>query len=647
MLHPIQPPLMGHLKKHCLIFIITITTALSSAAEAVILMESSIGFSDTFQVRKWTPFSVTLENRGKLIYGTLQIVVRSGNEYKKNLAESVYQQKVELPANSRKKYQFTLFIPSSVHPLKINLLENGKNLREETFSLKHHFTEKSMVLILGEKGNSYLFKQPADFSKPLSVRSQELPESWFGYDGVDSVVLQDSVLKNLNKPQLEALAQWIQNGGFLILSGGINYSIFADEKIKNLVSIEVLGLKRVSRLDALQEFSGHAFESKSPFLILETRIPGSQPLLTENEIPLVAEKTSGAGRILFLSFDFQSSLFQGWSGNAYFWDWLKKFQPPQEPSFIKLKERDILHALVTSISAEFPASSLIFLFFILYGLAARFFFMKIQNGQRQNILISGVFGSCILGSIIYFNFAHLNEVQHSRFTLLSKHGQSRSVHAQQWVAVYSFSETTDYIETEIQPFRLLESGYSKDLKSEPFVLEEENQQQRLHLPTRRWSHQFLKTKSSHQQTLDALVSGDGENLKIVIENQTSFDIKNGLIYYLKRLIRIGTIPSKKRKIIEFKTNQINQYEILKADTIGTMASALMPQNAHGFFNKFQRNLMERILDSLWTNYSPKKDSVLLIGWIKPDSGKTGKEMSGVHLDQIAMLEWEIRPIPSP
>ncbi len=633
-------PKMGLLNKRCLIFLWILITTLPSAAEAVILMESSIGFSEIFQLKKWTPFSVFLENKGRLTYGTLEIVVRTGSEYKNNLEETVYTRKVELPSHSRKKYDFTLFIQSSVHPIKINLLENGTLLQTEEFSLKRHYTEKRLVLILGERGNSHLFNAESEQIKPLFVRPQELPETWFSYDGVESVVLQDGVLKNLRKSQLDALAEWIQQGGFLILSGGSNYSFFADEKMKNLVSIRVIGLERVTRLDALQKFSRQGFVSEHPFLILKTKIEGGRPVLEEGSIPLIIEKASGAGKILFLAFDFQSSLFQGWSGNVYFWDWLNAFQPAQTPTIIGLEESAVLQALIASISPQFPVYYLILALLLCYAIVIRFFLIRIQNPkwQRPQIwFLSFILGCSFIGSFVFYYFGQINEVRHSRFTLLTK-PVSASVYAQQWIAVYSFSQHKYQMKTDLQPIRLLEAGYAKDLEQERFILEEENGKQTMSVPIRRWSHQFLKTKSSLEFPLEGAFWRDGENLRIVIENKTTFDIKNGMIYFSNHLIPIGELPSKKRKTIALTPAQIEGYETLKVETVRSLVKEWMPENSRGYFNKFQGNIMESILHSLVENYSSKPNRILMIGWL--DSDLLTVETDGVA-EQISMLEWEI------
>ena len=265
-----------------------------------LFIESEVGLNGIFKVDTWTPLSVRIENRGKLTTGTLDVIVRSGNEFQNNIEETVYSRNIELTPNSTRIYDFFIFIQTVAHPLRIRLSNDFEILREETLSLRTQFTEKKIVLVSGDRSNSKFFTEIGSESekesvKPLFLRPGTLPRNWIGFDGVETVMLQTGVLKFLSKVQLQALAQWVRSGGFLLLTSGIDYSFFEDETMKSLIDIEVIELQRVSRLNALEAFSNAPFVAKNPFLILNTRIRNSRILLEEGRIPLVVEKSLGNG----------------------------------------------------------------------------------------------------------------------------------------------------------------------------------------------------------------------------------------------------------------------------------------------------------------------------------------------------------------
>ena len=84
-------------------------------------LDYSIGFNGHFQLNNWTPLSVVLDNRGRTASANLEVIVTSGSEYQGDVFRTVYQTKVDLPQNSKKRYAFTILIKSFTHELIIRL----------------------------------------------------------------------------------------------------------------------------------------------------------------------------------------------------------------------------------------------------------------------------------------------------------------------------------------------------------------------------------------------------------------------------------------------------------------------------------------------------------------------------------------------
>ncbi len=619
-------------------------------------MESVVGLNGTFKQNSWTPLSVRIENRGKTTKGALDVIIRSGNEYQNNIEETVYRRTIELPPNSTKKYDFFLFIQTIAHPVRIQLSNDGEILEEESLSLRNRFTEKKIVLVLGDRGNSKYFNETApvresEAIEPLFLRPGALPRSWFGYDGVESVMLQGGVLKHLSKTQLHALSQWVQSGGFLLLTGDIDYSFFADEAMKNLIDIKVVGLQRVTQLNALEEFSGAPFVAKDPFLILNTRVPRSLVLLEEGQIPLVVEKSLGSGKILFLAFDFQSSMFQDWQGNLNFWQWLNRFRPPAEPSMLGLPEKEILVALIASLSTRSPEFYLIVAFLVIYAIGSRVFYIRIHSAEDWQkwifpfVLFLLFF---IVGSGSYYHFRQASNAQLSSFTLLTKKAHSAFAYVQQWITVYSFHRHRYQLETPstMQPIRFLESSFVKIPEKERFLLERKIDRQIIGIPLRRWSHQVLTSKQPLEFPLQGRFWKEQENWTFVLENKTEFDFKNCRIYVLDRLIPIEDLPSQKRKTLRLSQTQILKYEVLQQKTTGKTAKILSSdinlfQHTASFLEDFRQNFEAPLLNSLASNYRSQPDRILLIGWLDEDLGGMAADLSRQSKKHVTLLEWEI------
>ena len=90
---------MFRLPRNLIISMVVVLSTLSfplTAFSDPIAIEYSLGFNDRFQLGKWTPLTVVLENRGRTTSGILEVIVTSGSEYLRNIHQTVYSMDVEL-----------------------------------------------------------------------------------------------------------------------------------------------------------------------------------------------------------------------------------------------------------------------------------------------------------------------------------------------------------------------------------------------------------------------------------------------------------------------------------------------------------------------------------------------------------------------
>ena len=125
------------------------------AHTAALSLDYVLGFNGHFQINKWTPITVVLENRGRTIHGTLEVVVTSGSEYQDNVYPNTYAMEIELPTNSKKRYAFTVLIKSVTHDLDMRLKQNDDILVSKSINLRSHYTEKSIVVVSQSNGSCH------------------------------------------------------------------------------------------------------------------------------------------------------------------------------------------------------------------------------------------------------------------------------------------------------------------------------------------------------------------------------------------------------------------------------------------------------------------------------------------------------------
>ena len=136
--------ILYHLGVFSLVFLIWMRPAFSSTLS----MESTLGFNGRFQINKWTPITVIIENRGKAVSGKLEVLVTSGSEYHGNVYQATYSLDLDLPYGSRKQCSFTVMIESFTHDLVIRFQRDEKTIASQSINLRTFYTLNGMAGIL-------------------------------------------------------------------------------------------------------------------------------------------------------------------------------------------------------------------------------------------------------------------------------------------------------------------------------------------------------------------------------------------------------------------------------------------------------------------------------------------------------------------
>ncbi|MEJ2168398.1 MAG: hypothetical protein P8X90_23020, partial [Desulfobacterales bacterium] len=290
-------------------------------------MDCTIGFNGYFQLNRWSPLSVVIENRGRAVHGKLEVVVTSGSEYLGDVYRTVYATDADLPSDSVKRYQFTVTIKSFTHDLAIRLRQDNKIIFAKSVDLRSHFTEKGLAVVAEDFVAPDILSVLPDQLHAVTVRPQFLPATWYGYDSVKLLIMGAGTVRQLADRQFQALRRWLRQGGYLVIAGGLNYGPLGEKRMQDLLPIRITGYQRMNELKSLRLFCGRPLAAGEPFLILDAGIEDSTILLKENDIPIITRKDFGFGRIVFLSVDVTAPPFSRWEGRPIFWDKILSLGP--------------------------------------------------------------------------------------------------------------------------------------------------------------------------------------------------------------------------------------------------------------------------------------------------------------------------------
>ncbi len=165
--------------------------------------------------------------------------------------------------------------------------------------------------------------------KPLEGR---WPEAWYGYEGVEAVVLETSdpqTLKPLQGPAGQALRTWVRQGGHLVVAlgpGGAQEQ--TEEVLGEMLPASAEGSVRLTDLGSLESFAGSGQTTSGHPLtppMTVTKLQGwdergGVPLASALATPLVVKGPYGLGTVTVVGIDVASEPFAGWKDEKFFWD---------------------------------------------------------------------------------------------------------------------------------------------------------------------------------------------------------------------------------------------------------------------------------------------------------------------------------------
>ena len=163
----------------------------------------------------------------------------------------------------------------------------------------------------------------------LDIDGDRVPGRWYGFDGARAVVLDTSdraTLELIGGLRGQAIVDWVQRGGHLVVSVGANWQAVRDSVLGPALPAVPVGQERVQSLEALDTFAGSVKSitpaGTAPQMItkleqLDER--GGQARASISNLPLVVRGAYGFGRVTLIGVDVDQKIFSDWSDRGLFW----------------------------------------------------------------------------------------------------------------------------------------------------------------------------------------------------------------------------------------------------------------------------------------------------------------------------------------
>ncbi len=286
-------------------------------------MQVTPAFDGFFKYGEWLPIWIELENQGRDLDTLVQVRINSRN------GQITYAVPAELPRGARKR--IALYAPpnSFSRELTVNLVKaaapNGTPLLTREVTVEPLSAIHFLVgIVAAERGALSLLNsltlpgQPRPISL-VDLSLADLPDRVDGLRSFDLLILNNVDTSALSPDRLAVLADWVEEGGRLVIGGGAGALTTSAGLPDALLPVRPQSLVDLATLHALASYAGgKAIRVAGPFAVARGTVDG-EVLVAEDEVPLLVERTLGRGSIDFVALDLASSPFDAWAGVPDFW----------------------------------------------------------------------------------------------------------------------------------------------------------------------------------------------------------------------------------------------------------------------------------------------------------------------------------------
>lgn len=278
---------------------------------------------------KWYPVEFSITNPGADLSGELAVHVAGSSD-----KDTIFSAKVDLPSQTTKIV--TIALPGEVLTSNNNKVEfyeqsinRGKSVpiaNEPLILQTDPVTDSTIqVGVIARDSDTLNFltflNQRGYQIRSFPLAMEEVPGEALLLDGLDVLVLNDIDAGLFTQEQVNAVADWVNVGGTLVLAGGASYPKTA-EPFAELSPVSYSQTRSVTDLAALQQTSERELALNQPFTLSEAVIEEGSAVMMSEDIPLFVEADKGLGRVLYAAYDLSLQPVASWAGNADLWETL-------------------------------------------------------------------------------------------------------------------------------------------------------------------------------------------------------------------------------------------------------------------------------------------------------------------------------------
>jgi hypothetical protein len=310
----------------------------AGGAELLSVKDAVVGFGGKFKPGFWQPVRLTVAAGATAVRGKLELIAPDGDQTPVVYRDPARGQ-IDLAAgDERSLVLYGKSGPIDV-PFEVRFVTDSGIAWSRSIESQRPTLRSTQDLIVGigppiglEEAAASIRRRADNPLQAVSVRGAgELPDRWWGYDGVDVLVLATSdaeFIASLSNEQRQAIIDWVLHGGRIVLCVGGRGAEIADRAnpFSALLPgdfVEVDPLRERSGLEGFTKlelpFDDPFFQRNRP-LVTRLRNVRDEVLLDEGGSaagrPLAVHAAVGFGQVVFLGLDVDHPALAGWKGRT-------------------------------------------------------------------------------------------------------------------------------------------------------------------------------------------------------------------------------------------------------------------------------------------------------------------------------------------
>lgn len=281
----------------------------------------SAGFDGYFRDNYWLPLRVSLTNNGADTEG--RVIVRP--ETSVNAVNSTFSTPVSLPNGSRKTVFLYITARSVASQIRVEFITpDGVILGSQQAALRSVQPQDQLYAVVSQSASGTVDLtgvRAGGYSALQSVWSPvQIPDKAESLAALDVILFSDVDSGVITREQHQALADWVAQGGHLIVTGGPNWQATA-AGLTDLLPLVPDNSQTVAGLSPLSDWTRNenSYVGGQTVIATGTLQPGAWVMVADDTTPLIARRLLGDGVVDYLAADPNTQPLRGWSGLTDVW----------------------------------------------------------------------------------------------------------------------------------------------------------------------------------------------------------------------------------------------------------------------------------------------------------------------------------------